>query len=325
MVLTEANCYRMLGLDSAAPLDEVRRAYRRLARMLHPDRHQGDQERFKEITAAYNVLTGRQPAARSEAPRPAPRAQAEEPVNHEAAWAAWRRRAADARVAEAEPEAAPADPPPAAPPPAAEPVARVEEPQRGGWFERLRDRVRRAGGVAAVDPLGQDVTLRLPLDLAAVLHGCTDHIAITRAAACPRCRKGGEAQCLCGGTGRVKVREKVRVVVPPGARPGTRLRLAGKGTAGLAGAPDGDLYLLLEPEEIPGFRRDGADLHGTLVVAGHTARQGGAVKVEAPVGPLRLVVPRGTRTGDRFRLKSQGLPGWAGAGAGDLYLTVEVR
>ena len=76
MVLTEATCYRVLGLSTAAPLEEVRRAYRRLARQLHPDVHSGDEDRFKCITAAYNVLTGRQKA---ETHRRAPTARATTP------------------------------------------------------------------------------------------------------------------------------------------------------------------------------------------------------------------------------------------------------
>ncbi|MCB9536457.1 MAG: J domain-containing protein [Myxococcales bacterium] len=91
--MTHAASYRLLGLPDAAPLEEVRQAYRRIARRLHPDRVGGDAERFKEITAAYNVLTGRQGPDRAAPARPDRRAAAE-PADHAQAWAEWRRRAA---------------------------------------------------------------------------------------------------------------------------------------------------------------------------------------------------------------------------------------
>ncbi|MCB9536456.1 MAG: hypothetical protein H6704_09340 [Myxococcales bacterium] len=170
---------------------------------------------------------------------------------------------------------------------------------------------------------GEDVVLRLPVDAATLLAGGSRKIAITRAAACPCCQDGGDPDCVCSGVGRVKVRETVRVAVPAGARSGARLRLAGKGTAGLCGLPDGDLFLVLDPAPVEGFRREGADLFGVIDVDARLARAGGVLQVRVPRGTVRVTVPAGTKTGRRFRLRGQGLPVWGGQGNGDLFLDVE--
>jgi len=357
MVLTEASCYRVLGLPAAAPLDDVRRAYRRLARRFHPDVHVGDEEPFKRITAAYNILTGRQKAAQPRSPRRAPRRPAPRPAHsgaeraaeserppadHARAWAEWRRQAAAARVArsaratveipaESAPEV-PSEPtvePEAAPEPTAGEVCSeaLRPARKRPLLRRLREKLRRPRRetAKAIGVRGEDVLLRLPLEMDFVMRGGMRTIAVTRAAACPSCERGGDADCVCEGKGRIKVREKVKVSIPAGARAGVRLRIAGKGTAGLGGEVDGDLYLLLEPAETPGFRRDGADLVGGIDVDRRIARFGGTVEVPVATGRVRLDVPAGTRSGARFRLSGQGLPKWGGGPRGDLFLVVGIR
>lgn len=401
MVLTEARCCRLLGLHAAATLDETRAAYRRIARLMHPDRAGGDAERFKEITAAYNWLVARRteatppppkaerqpdPRARQaharrawqaeQARRAAERAQAEaeaaaEEARREAeraraakqraraakrkareaerarvdarwdeeftdAWEAWcrtaeRYHAARAgRAPEGEPEARPWTPPTADAQPAREADADEEaaagaEGKGASIFGRMRDGLRRMTRRAGLDRVGQDVSLRLPVDVPLLMNGGARRIAITRAAACPSCAGRAEDCGVCAGAGRVDLRETVRVTIPAGARTGARLRLEGKGTAGLDGAPDGDLFLLLEPEAIPGFRVDGLDLHGQVSVSAALAERGGTVAVELPGGKVKLSVPGGSRPGDRFRLRGQGLPAWGGGARGDLFLGVVVR
>jgi DnaJ-class molecular chaperone len=524
MALTQAACYRLLGLPEDAPIEEIRRAYRRLARHLHPDLAGGGpaSDRFKEITAAYNLLTARRGAS-ADSPRsaratrrPGPsRASTWRPAgdaDHAAAWAAWRARARATSPADAEragssrpdagaapardagtPGADPTRPAAGAPDPSswrarvATPVdpdgrgersARpdpgprtAESPSAGGKsgpdasgerfaraknhpdasgerfarakddpdasgarfarakddpdasgerFARAKDDpdasgerfarakadpdgsparsaradadpdasparsarahagpdasparsdgakpdphgsraetahgpARAAGAEAVFEPRpdegdaaapgfwgrlklrlrgvrparlpGEDVTLRLAVDAETVEKGGERHLAVTRAAACPSCARGGDPACVCGGAGRVKVREKLRVNIPPGAFPGARLRLPGKGTAGLAGHPDGDLFLVLEPATPEGYRREGADLHGVLDVDAALVARGGTLHVRLPHAVLPVTVPAGTRPGTRFRLRGQGLPRWGGGERGDVFLRIAV-
>jgi hypothetical protein len=415
MAPTPAACYRLLGLPDDAPVEDVRRAYRRLARRYHPDVAGGGpaSERFKEITAAYNVLIARRGAP--EPSREAPRATRWRPADDAATWSAWRARTAGEPHAHAEGSGRPSWRRPAtrraatsgrahhdeaawraraagfaganarphryaeegAEAPAAEPArpqgehahpqgehvrpqaehAHPAEPhaepqahaahrpgprvpeaetatpdaatpraERAPGLGRARDLFRRLRTFAlpSVRPAGEDVTLRLPVDAETVARGGERHLGIVRLAACPNCARGGEPACVCGGLGRVRVREQVRVAVPPGAYAGARLRLAGKGTAGLAGHPDGDLYLVLEPAPLPGFRREGADLHGVVDVAPGLVERGGTLHVQLPGGTVPVSVPPGTRPGTRLRLRGQGLPRWGGGERGDVFLRIAV-
>lgn len=267
------------------------------------------------------------------------RAEAESPWDEEfaEAWASWcktaerfhsaqaRRRAGDAAAptgrADAdesrespEPEAKPWRPT-RSDPPAAKP----------SLFRRVKSRVAELRRKTALDRVGEDISLRLPVDLDLLLHGGTRNIAVNRAAACPSCLGRDAACATCDGAGRIKLRETLRINVPRGARPGARLRLEGKGGAGLDGAPDGDLYLLLEPDEIRGFTRDDLDLRGKVTVSARLARGGGKIDVALPRGSVKLAVPANTRPGDTFRLRGQGLPAWRGGEVGDLFLTVAIR
>ena len=330
MVQTQTHCYHLLGLSESATLTEVKRAYRRLARTMHPDAG-GDHARFAEITAAYNVLTGRSAPAKA-APRPRP----DEDFDRDAAFADFRRRAANFRTrtgTTAQPDSAaqPEGDAPVEDAPQAEhasvdglETAQVtpEVPCRPGLWARLRSRLRRAR-VRAMD--GTDVRTPLSVDLEMLLRGGERLVSVERLITCPSCAGQGSELCVCGGQGRVLTREKVKVVVPAGARPGAQLRLRRKGNEGVAGGGTGDLYLDLQPIEIDGYLREGADLRGTLEVPTTLARQGGALAIPTPWGSVRLDVPPGTRDGMRFRLPGQGLPRWQGAGRGELYLLVAVR
>jgi molecular chaperone DnaJ len=336
MVQTQTHCYHLLGLSESATLTEVKRAYRRLARTMHPDAG-GDHARFAEITAAYNVLTGRSAPAKA-----APRPRSDEDFDRDAAFADFRRRAAHfrTRAASPEPSAQPqASTAPTTPDsdlraeaPSQDESAFVEElqtaqvtpevPRKPSLWARLRSRLRRTR-VRSTD--GTDVRTPLSVDLEMLLRGGERLVSVERLVTCPSCAGQGSELCVCGGQGRVLTREKVKVVVPAGARPGAQLRLRRKGNDGVAGGATGDLYLDLQPIEIDGYLREGADLRGTLAVPTTLARQGGALAIPTPWGSVRLDVPPGTRDGMRFRLPGQGLPRWQGAGRGELYLLVAVR
>ena len=118
--------------------------------------------------------------------------------------------------------------------------------------------------------------------------------------------------------------DEVIVQIPSGASYGTKIRVAGRGSEGLGDFSDGDLYLELEPSDMPGFRREGADIHGSCLIAPEVARSGGFVTVGLPRGGVRVKVPARTCVGDRFRLRGQGLPVGTDGRVGDAFLTVKV-
>jgi molecular chaperone DnaJ len=146
---------------------------------------------------------------------------------------------------------------------------------------------------------------------------------------CPSCGGAGRLQgppCpTCSGSGTTPRDDRVKVRIPPGVSNGSTLRLAGKGDAGGADAPAGDLFLTIEVESDPRFRREGRDLVCDLPIGITTAALGGKVEVPTLNGTTTVNVPSGTRSGQKLRLKGKGVPGATGQPAGDLYAIVQIH
>lgn len=120
--------------------------------------------------------------------------------------------------------------------------------------------------------------------------------------------------------------DRVTARIPPGVEDGATLRLAGKGDAGRAGGPAGNLMLVVRIESHPRFRRDGRDLVCELPVGIARAALGGTIDVPTLSGSSRITLPPGTRSGQKFRLRGQGVPaGSRGEPAGDLYAVVQIH
>lgn len=147
---------------------------------------------------------------------------------------------------------------------------------------------------------------------------------------CPTCHGRGEIienPCdSCQGSGRVTKERTLSVSIPAGVEDGTRIRLAGEGEAGVRGGPAGDLYIFLAIQSNDFFQRDGADIFCRVPISMTTAALGGHVEVPTLEGTIaRVSVPEGTETGKQFRLKGKGMPVLRSKIFGDLYIQVEVE
>ncbi|MEO1694614.1 MAG: molecular chaperone DnaJ [Pseudomonadota bacterium] len=147
---------------------------------------------------------------------------------------------------------------------------------------------------------------------------------------CPTCQGRGEIiedPCTaCSGAGRVTKERTLSVNIPAGVEDGTRIRLAGEGEAGLRGGPAGDLYIFLSIASHEFFQRDGSDLFCRVPISMVTASLGGQIDVPTVEGGVtRVKVPDGTQSGKQFRLKSKGMPVLRSKMTGDLYIQVEVE
>ncbi|MGH8906276.1 MAG: molecular chaperone DnaJ [Egibacteraceae bacterium] len=325
--------YEILGVSRDATDEELKRAYRRKAREVHPDQG-GDEEAFKELTAAYEVL--RNPQARGNYDRYGdPRG----PIG------------VGGRMG-GDPFAGFGD------------LSDLIETFFGG-FGRGPRRDGRGGNDALVD-------VRLTLQQAAtgvaheidtvILRACqtcsgsgaapgsgpvtcrmcqgTGTVQQVRnsvfgqlitSGTCPTC--GGAGQRImdpckaCFGEGRQRVTERITVPIPEGVADGTRLRLTGRGEAGRNGGPAGDLYVQvrIRPHEV--FTRDGDDLHCELRVPMAAAALGTQVTLETLEGEEPLSVPSGTQTGDVVTLRRKGMPRLGGGGIqrGNLYVHCRVE
>jgi molecular chaperone DnaJ len=324
--------YELLGVEREASEAEVRRAYQKRARALHPHLNPGDPEaaqRFEEVSAAFGVLSDPKRRAaydrgeRTEVARPAAQGSF------------------DGFDFSAE--------------------VRVE---RVG-FREIFDAALQPQ--AAIDPArGEDLEQRTRLTFEESLRGTERRLLVERYEACPACQGAGElaatpAPCprchgtgqmrgrrghmlfsrrcgACDGTGALRRRacascsaegrvpgsEQLDVRIPPGARSGSAVRLAGCGHSGRRGGPPGDLLLHIDVEEHPVFRREGDDLQCAVPVSIVEAALGSHVEVETPDGPVTIELPAGTQNGQRFRLRKRGMPRLGDGVRGDLYAEVRV-
>ena len=326
--------YIVLGIDRAASLDEIKRAYRRLARQFHPDVNPGDgvaAGRFREIAQAYEILGDPD-----------------------------RRRRYDVMGMEALDQEAPAsgfegfD------------FSATVHAVRQSTFGDLFAEVFGADEVRGSPERGADLHQTLSLTFRQAMAGGEHRLALVRQENCARCAGTGQASIAaarcpacegdgvvrsarghmvftrpcgrcggsgmlsqqgcdaCGGLGQVRRSDAVVVPVPAGVADGARIRLASRGNAGRAGGPPGDVYVTVRVEEHPLFRREGDDLHLVVPVAVHEAVLGARVDVPVLEGTARLRVPPGTQTGQRIRLRGRGAPSPRDGRRGDLVAEVRI-
>jgi molecular chaperone DnaJ len=340
--MAQRDLYEVLGVTRSASADDIRKAYRKLARRYHPDVNPGDkaaEERFKQISHAYDVLSD-----------PEKRKLYDEfgPEALQAGFDAERARAYTAAGSPSGPE------------------FDVGGFGRYARFEDLFGDVFGQATRSAAQP-GADAEAELEIDLPDAIRGTTAQMTVQRSEGCTRCAGSGSepgsgskcGECggrgqvrvgrgpidfvrscpRCGGTGRVGGRpctacagvgqtvhpERLSVHIPAGVDTGSRVRLAGKGGPGRGGAPAGDLYIVVRVRPHPLLERRGSDLYLDLPVTIGEAALGATITVPTPDGALRVRVPPGSQSGTRLRIHGHGVPPLKGGGRGDLYLRLMVQ
>ncbi|HKB10518.1 MAG TPA: J domain-containing protein [Vicinamibacterales bacterium] len=327
--------YIVLGLERGATLNDIKRAYRRLARKHHPDINPGDrlaEQKFRQIAEAYETLSDPERRRHYDTVGPASGAEGRPSFGFEGFDFTVKVQGHDA-------------------------------PTFGDLFaDVLHHRDARGGGEPArgVD-LHQTITLdfedamaggqrsftlireehchlchgagRLPVDEtrctychgSGVVKSARGHMVFSKP--CAHCGgSGAQRQALCPGCGgrQVEMRaDPVTINVPAGLADGARIRIVGKGHVGRNGGPNGDLYIDVHFRPHQLFTREGDDLHVEVPIAIHEAALGAKIEVPSPDGPARLRVPPGTQSGQRFRIRERGVPSPRDGRRGDL--VVEVR
>ncbi|HEY0322504.1 MAG TPA: J domain-containing protein [Pyrinomonadaceae bacterium] len=315
MAVKTRDYYEVLGVGRSASGDEIKTAYRKLARKFHPDLNPGDkaaEERFKELQEAYDVL-----------------ADAEKRKLYDQYGENW--RAVQQGGA----------PPP---PPGREGARTRGGAQTGGFdfsgfdfgssaggYDIFEEMFSRAGGRGARtrrSNRGSDVEAELELSLEEAHRGGRRTLSMQAAEVCPTCHGTGvinENQVCqtCGGAGQVLRPKSIEVNIPAGVRDGSTVRLAGQGGAGMDGAQSGDLYLHIRLRPHPVFTVRGDDLEVELPIAPWEAVLGARVEVPTIDGQVEMTVPQGAQSGQRLRLRGQGLNKRKG-GRGDEYVRLKI-
>src|SRR5215469_928333 len=342
--------YAILGVKKKATAEEIRKAFRKLARKYHPDVNPGDkkaEEKFKEISEANDILSDEKkrkvydqfgfysdqidPAAAEAAARggygyagPRPAGGQEVPFDFEGFDFSGFNQGAGASGQ----------------------TAGSNWSSFGDLFSGLFNR---GGGRAQQGPEpGTDLEYQVNVDFWTAIRGGTTRLQIQRQEVCPTCKgkasTGGAQTCpecngtgqvtqmggrmkfniqcpRCGGTGKIQNvcatchgagtvtrTEQVEFRIKPGTRDGQRIRLAGKGNAGISGGAAGDLYLIIRAGTHPVFTRQGDDIYVTVPVTVTEAALGSKIDVPTIDGKTQLKIPPGTQSGQKLRMRERGVP-----------------
>ncbi len=320
--------YGVLGVDKKASAEDIKKAYRKLARQYHPDRNPGDkaaEERFKEIQSAYDTLGDEE-----------------------------KRKAYDRGGIFNVGGGAAGGPDVGA---FGDILSDLFGQAAGGAAGRFR-----GGRTRPQAERGRDLETEVSISFDQAIRGAQVPVAVPTHAACTTCRGTGAepgtqpivcpvcqgrgvesegqglfsitrpcARCngagtviekpcrTCQGQGRIRELKRYRVNIPAGVKDGSRIRLAGKGEAGLRTGPPGDLYVITRVSASPVFARKGDNLEVEVPISVPEALRGADVEVPTLDGTKRLRVKPGTRSGSLQRLKGEGPKKLEGAGRGDIH------
>jgi len=324
--------YEVLGVKKGATADEIKKAYRKLARKHHPDVNPGDkgaEEKFKEVSEAYEVLSD--PEKRKQYDTAGHAAFEGFRPGAGAGWEGFARHGPGSETFTG----------------------------RFDFSDVFGDLFGGAGGGPVK---GADLEYEMEVEFRDAVLGTEREITYHRSAPCEACSgRGyqpgtGGGQCQkCGGAGRIRVQkgpaflqqtcphcrgsgrlpgtpcapcggqgsvpksERFRVRIPAGVEDGSRIRLSGKGEAGHEGGPPGDLYIRVRVRPDARFTRQGSDVITTVSIPLLDALLGGSIEVPTLGEPVRMKIPPGTQNGQRFRLRGKGV-----TGKGDLYAETQV-
>jgi molecular chaperone DnaJ len=337
--MSKRDYYDILGVSKDASKDEIRKAFRKLARKYHPDVNKSKEapEKFKEITKAYEVLSDPQKRAQYDQ-----FGEADENQQQGSGFGGFSSQGFGSDF---------------------------------GGFGDIFDQIFNGGGSRRRNPnaprqgadlqyemtitfedaaFGKTTDIRVPKEetcstchgtgarpgtkpeTCAHCHGTgqlnteqnTPFGRIVNRRVCPYCKGTGKivkSPCrTCNGQGKVKVNKKIEVKIPAGIDDGQQIRLSGQGEAGVNGGPAGDLYIVFSVRPHKVFKRDGDNIFLEVPLSFAQVALGDEIEVPTLYGNVRLRIPAGTQTGTKFRLKGKGIKNVRGYGQGDEHVQVRV-
>ncbi|UCG66680.1 MAG: molecular chaperone DnaJ [Deltaproteobacteria bacterium] len=342
--------YKIIGVSKDATQEEVKKAYRKLARKWHPDINPGNKEaeqKFKEIAEAYDVIGDEE------------KRKLYDEFGEEGLQAGF-----DAEKAREYRQWS-----------SFQQQERRAGGQEFGRYQSYEDIFgdlfgfggRAAGFRTTRAARGRDVEHEMTIDLISALRGFQTELSMQMPKECPGCRGSGTdpssrmtpcptcggsgrlnvaegpmhftkpcPQChghgkigkpcaQCGGSGQVVGTERIKVVIPPGVKEGSKIRVAGKGEPGLNGGQPGDLYLVIRVKPHPLLKREGNDLYMEVPITVREAMAGGTITIPTVDGLVKLKVPPKSQSGQTLKLKGKGATKVKSKKRGDLMVKLVVK
>ncbi len=338
--MAKRDFYDVLGVSKGSGADQVKKAYRRKARELHPDRNKDNpnaESQFKEVNEAYEILKDPEKKA------------AYDQFGHAAFDGGARQQGGFGGFAHGDFNSS---------------FSSMFDEVFGDFMGGRSGQSRRQRASR-----GDDLRYDLQVSLEEAYSGIGKTIEVTAGVSCSNCGGSGaaggaepttcptcsgrgkvhaqqsiftvERTCptcsgmgqivsnpcsVCNGAGRVRSNRSLSVDIPSGVETGTRFRLSGKGEAGQRGGPAGDLYIFVHVREHPLFIRDGQDLFCKVPVSVATAALGGDIEVpNIDGGRSRVRIPEGSQAGRQMRLRGKGMPALRSSGTGDMFIELTVE
>jgi molecular chaperone DnaJ len=349
--------YKTLGVKKGAAQDDIKKAYRKLARKWHPDVNPGNKEaeqKFKEISRAYDCLGNEE------------KRRLYDEFGEEALQSGF-----DAEKAREYQKWS-----------SFQQTGRRQGAQGFGRYHSYEDIFGdlfnsdmrdgspgqdRGGFRAAMSTRGRDIEHEMTIDMISALKGFKTELSMQKVQSCPACQGSGTdpnsgmntctacngsgrlnvaqgpmqftktcPQCKghgqvgkvcaqCGGSGQVLGLENINVTIPPGVKEGSKVRVAGKGEPGLNGGPPGNLYLIIHLKPHPFLRREGDELYMEVPVTVHEAMAGGTITLPTVEGQIKVKIPPRSQTGQTLRLKGKGAFNPKKKQRGDLMVKLVVK
>ena len=295
------NYYEVLGVSENASSDEIRKAFRRLAKKYHPDVNPGEkaaESRFKEINEANEVLGDEKKRAEYDAVR-----KGAFTGGFGRGGPFWGQGGSVYDSGG---------------------YGRGEHFDLGDIFGDLF----RGGGFAQSASRGADLAMDLPVDFLDMARGTERDLQYRRPRACQACGGSGRSErrgcAQCGGAGTSDKEERIKVKIPAGARDGSTIRVARKGAEGVGPGKSGDLVIRLRMIPHPYFRREGNDIYMDVPITYSEAVKGAKISVPTIDGPVTVSVPAGSSSGRKLRLRGRGVKATGTSSRGDQYVVLQV-
>ncbi|MEI8377163.1 MAG: DnaJ C-terminal domain-containing protein [bacterium] len=294
--------YKLFGISHEAKPDEIKAAYRKMAKIYHPDTNKGNkvsEDKFKELNEAYEILIDEKKRklyniangffTKETMPKTSYQAKAQ---------------AKQAYTKEKE----------------------TVEKKDQKPFSDILDGFWKKEAQKPIPKKGSDITIDVEVTPEEALNGAIKQVNIMYMNSCPKCINIKDKDCvLCAGTNEVPRQEKVRVKIPPKVKSGTKIRIKNEGNRGKNGGENGDLFLIIQVSKMEKFNYNGLDILYELALTPTEAALGATISIPIKDGNIVMKIPAETSSGQKLKMTGEGIKDNKTGKKGDLIVTLKIQ